>query len=65
VLVTVSHFHPSLIFAGKAVAYQIKATKLHCEDRLLDLHFKIGLGWKCPTITNTLAYYNAVIITAV
>ncbi len=48
------------MFAGKARAYH-GHTGLHSKDRLLILPANIGL----VTVTNTLAYYNTELITAV
>jgi hypothetical protein len=39
--------------------------ELHSNGRLLDLPVNIRLGWKSVEIANTLAFYNAAIITAV
>jgi len=51
VFVTVSHFHPSLIFAGKAEPYPGFAN--------------IILGLKCLTMGNVLAFYGRELILAV
>ncbi len=54
----VSHFHPSLAFAG---AYQIEATYGFKSGCLLGLPQNIRLGWKWLTLANTLAYYHTAI----
>ncbi len=38
---------------------------LHWMGRLLALHGNIRLGWELPTVTNTLAYCDMELITAV
>jgi hypothetical protein len=45
---------PSLMFAGKAGAYQSKESTVQV---LLNLPANIGLGWKGLPAPNTLAYY--------
>ncbi len=63
---TVSHFHPSLIFPGKAEAYQSWApTGLRFNGSLLALPTNIRLGWKWMEVANTLAFYDEATITAI
>ncbi len=57
-------FEPCLIFEGKEASYPTGAlrealTVLHFRNRLLALPVKIGLGWKCLILANTLAYRDA------
>ncbi len=60
------HFHPSLILAGKAGAYQSGAfTGLHYNGRLLALPANIRLGWKLLVVANNLAYCDTANIKAV
>ena len=63
---SVSHFHPSLVFASKAGAYHSGAPNSTLLLKLASsLARNIGLEWKWLTLTNTLAYYNTARITAV
>jgi hypothetical protein len=50
-LVIVSHFHSSLIFSGTKEPYTLDTN--------------IGLEWKYLKMTNTLAYYNTELSTAI
>jgi hypothetical protein len=56
----VCHFHPSLIFAGKAGAKPCGAlTWLHSKGRVLALTPNIWLGWKWLTVTkHSNLFYN-------
>ena len=61
---TLIYFQPSLIFSGKAGAYQSGAPmKLH-SGKLLALAANILLGWKEMTVANTQAHHNTATITA-
>ncbi len=51
-MVTVSHFHLCLIFAGKAYS------ELHCKGQLLVIPANIELELNATDLTNTLAYYD-------
>ncbi len=55
------HFHHSLIFSGKAEAYQKESP----YDKLLALSVNIRVGYKWMAVANTLAYYDTVTITVV
>ncbi len=59
---TVSHFHPSLIFYGKAVSLSLDSTQ-GSTLRVSPAH--IRLGWKWLTVTNCLAYFTSALIMAV
>jgi hypothetical protein len=62
---SVSHFHPSLIFTGKAGAYTSGApygTPL--KGRLLPPPPNIKRGWKWLSVTNNVTYYNTDLIMA-
>ncbi len=48
-----NHFHPSLIFSGKADVYS-----LHSKDRTLALHAYITLERTELSVTNTIAYFD-------
>ncbi len=51
------HFHPSPIFANKAVAYPNgPITRYHHKGRLFNVPANIRLGSKCQGVANTLAY---------
>ncbi len=63
---TAIHLHLSLIFVGKAGAYQSGAIMgLHSNGRLLTLPTNIKLGWKRMAGAKTLAYYDVAKITDV
>ncbi len=51
----VSHVHPSLVFAGKAGAYQSGAPPLMFGS---GLSANIRLRWKSTKVANTLAYFD-------
>ncbi len=60
------HLNPSLIFAGKAWAYQGGAPMgLDSYGKLLALFANIILEWKWIAVANTLAYNEMATITAV
>jgi hypothetical protein len=64
-LFDVSHFHPSQAIVGKARAYQSGTlTGLTSNSWLPDLPPNVRLGWKCQTLSNTLAYYDTATINA-
>jgi hypothetical protein len=60
VFATAVHFHPSLIFAGKAGANQMEPFMgLHSNVKLLAIPKTWErLRWKWMAVANTLAYYN-------
>ncbi len=58
-----SHFHPCLIFAVKAGAYQGRGH--NPNGRLPGLPPNIKLGWKKLSWTSTLAFYDKARITAI
>jgi hypothetical protein len=67
VFTTVSHFHPSLIFASRT-GYPTKAeplTELLSNGRLLNFPENIRLGWKRLKVAKTLAFYDRAIIITV
>ncbi len=63
------HFHPSLIFAGKARSLPLEwipyRTPLWKPTRVVALFANIRLGWEWMAATNTLAYYDTAAIMAV
>ncbi len=59
----VSHFNPSLVVDEPAWVEPIMG--LHNKGHLLSLPINIRLGCKWITVTNTLAYYDTDLITAV
>ncbi len=59
--VVVSHFHPSLIFSGKAG----HKAELHSSGELLALSANSRQGWKLPILIKELAYYATQWITTV
>jgi hypothetical protein len=67
-LITIStdiHFHPSLIFTGKARSLPLEwipyRTLLWKPTRVVDLFANIRLGWEWMAATNTLAYYDTAV----
>ncbi len=60
--VDVNQLHSSLIFKGKAGAYQSGAP--HVTPIYLALPANIRIGWKWMTVANTLAYYDTTKLTA-
>ncbi len=65
--VTVSHFHPSLIFFGQTGVNQSEGPYRNPEYLIcyLGLAANIRLGWKLMTFTNALAYNGSQLITVV
>jgi hypothetical protein len=66
VFATAIHFHPRLIFASNAIAYQSGAyywTLLN--GKLLAFRANIRIAWKGMAVGNTLAYYDVATITPV
>ncbi len=63
-MATASHFHPSLVFAGKDLGYQSKTPYgTHCSW-LSALPPNVRLGWKWVTLANTLACSDMAAFTA-
>jgi hypothetical protein len=55
------HFHPSIIFVGKANLIRREPLMgVHSNERLL-----ASPGWKCMKVENDLAYYNTATITTI
>ncbi len=63
--VTVTSFHPSPIFADKAGASVEPLQDPTNKGKLQDLPTNIRLGWKCLTVTNTIAYSGTALIKGV
>ncbi len=61
-----SHFLPSLIFAGKTVSLYLEGSSVRGSTPVdSSLVENIRQGWKLMIVENTLAYYNTATITAV
>ncbi len=67
--VTVSHFHPILIYegmdAGHLPEWSTYHTGLHNKGRLLALPANISLGWNYLALANTQAYQRTELFTSV
>ncbi len=61
--VTVTNFQPSPIFADKARAWVEPSQDPTNKGKLQDFPTNIRLGWKCLSVTNTVAYSDTAFIT--
>ncbi len=60
-----SHFHPSLVFAGKSGLTKVEpSVELNCVVWVPILSQNNRLGWRELTLANTLAYYDTATIFA-